>query len=309
MGNSRRPQYTDHIADLRRYSSGSVGIFTFLSLLALTMLLRANILFAAAVVTLPLNLVAWILAHRRARAISDTPTSKVASAAQGYCEIIGAGKQMGEDPLFSLHSQTRCLWYRYLVEECSPSNEWNEKASGESKDPFALDDGSGVCAINPDGAEILVRGKKSWEVGDQRYTEWILFEQQPLYVVGQFTTSRPSEFKIASEQCEGRLLSKPDGDVVAQNGRLERERDRRCDPKEQEAVRAQARSDAQANPHSLEASGETHIMQRPSDGRVFLISDHDPAALSRRYRLWSRVHLAIAVVALISLPFLWRIGH
>jgi len=35
----------------------------------------------------------------------------------------------------------------------------------------------------------------------------------------------------------------------------------------------------------------THLMRRPVDGRLFLISNHLPEKLHRRYRLWGWAHL------------------
>ena len=43
-----------------------------------------------------ISLFAWLLAMRHVRAIGDTPTSRVASAAQGYVELRGTGRALGE---------------------------------------------------------------------------------------------------------------------------------------------------------------------------------------------------------------------
>lgn len=47
------------------------------------------------------SLIAWVFAQRRRRAIADTPTSRIASAAQGYVELSGYGKPLDYPPLLS----------------------------------------------------------------------------------------------------------------------------------------------------------------------------------------------------------------
>src|SRR3989339_1598907 len=63
-----------------------------------------------------ISIVAWLSALKRLRAVRDTPTSKVASAAQGYVELVGRGRPYGE-PLISKLRALPCLWYRYKVEQ------------------------------------------------------------------------------------------------------------------------------------------------------------------------------------------------
>ena len=89
-------------------------------------------MFVCVVLMVPLSLFAWTSAYRRARAVDDTPTSKVASAAQGYCELIGAGKPLAGAPLMSPHSHVPCLWFRYTVERKDSDNKWVQQEKGES---------------------------------------------------------------------------------------------------------------------------------------------------------------------------------
>jgi len=63
-----------------------------------------------------LALFAWLVTRQRLRAMGDTPTSRIASAAQGYVELRGLGKAMGGTPLLSPLTHLPCLWYRYKTE-------------------------------------------------------------------------------------------------------------------------------------------------------------------------------------------------
>ncbi len=78
-----------------------------------------------------ISILAWLSALNRLRAIRDTPTSKIASAAQGYVELTGRGHPFGE-PLLGKLSLLPCLWYRYKVERRESGNKWKSMDSGES---------------------------------------------------------------------------------------------------------------------------------------------------------------------------------
>jgi hypothetical protein len=60
---------------------------------------------------------AWMMSLRRALAIGDTPTSRIGSAAQGYVELVGRGRNHPNFPVVSKLTQLPCLWYRYIVEQ------------------------------------------------------------------------------------------------------------------------------------------------------------------------------------------------
>jgi hypothetical protein len=99
-----------------------------------------------------ISIFSWFTALKKLRAVRDTPTSKIASAAQGYIELVGSGKTFGDTPLLSKHSLLPCLWYRYTVAKKNHKNEWRTEESGESDASFVVDDGSGHCVIHPHGA-------------------------------------------------------------------------------------------------------------------------------------------------------------
>jgi len=263
-------------------------------------------MFVCVVLMVPLSLFAWTSAYRRARAVDDTPTSKVASAAQGYCELIGAGKPLAGAPLMSPHSHVPCLWFRYTVERKDSDNKWVQQEKGESDASFILDDGSGECVVDPDGAEMLVTKKESWIQGDYRYTEWLLIERQTLYVLGQFATRGSVDLALDAAEDIKQLLAEWKKDAESLNKRFDLDRDGQLDLREWELARAQARREVMASHRELRATSELHVMHLPRDGRLYLISDLEPAGLARKYRWWSWFHIAIFFAALVALPILWK---
>ncbi|HYN79649.1 MAG TPA: hypothetical protein VES73_17855 [Lamprocystis sp. (in: g-proteobacteria)] len=146
------------------------------------------------------------LAFWRLRTISDTPTARIQSAAQGYVELAGLARpHLGQvkGPLTDLP----CLWYRYRIEKRSSgrNREWIRIDGGESTGPFVLDDGSGQCLLEPTGATLLLLrqdrwtgphrnprapGTTSWfQASDRfRFTEERIADGDPLYCLGRFET-------------------------------------------------------------------------------------------------------------------------
>ena len=243
------------------------------------------------------SLAAWMSTYRRARAIDDTPTSKVAAAAQGYTELQGRGSILAGPPVISPLAHRRCLWYRFIVER-RRDDKWEHETSGESEDSFILDDGSGLCLVDPEGAEILPGHKDTWTQTDHRYTEWLLLENEPLYALGQFQTRGAADLRLDQEQDVKTLLAEWKEDRQGLLKRFDLDRDGELDLREWELARSQARREVARMHREVRQQAELNILHRPEDGRLYLISGLPPDKLARRYRRWSIAHLAIFFAAL-----------
>jgi hypothetical protein len=265
-------------------------------------------MFVCVALMAPLSLLAWTSAFRRTRAVADTPTSKVASAAQGYVELIGTGKPLAGAPLLSPLTHLPCLWFRYTIERKDSENKWVQESKGESDASFILDDGTGECVVDPEGAEMLVTKKDSWIEGDRRYTQWLLIERQTIYALGQFATRGSIDLDLNVAEDVKLLLAEWKKDPQALHRRFDLNQDGQLDLKEWELARAQARREVAANHRDLRASADLHVMHLPQDGRHYIISDLDPGRLASKYRWWSWFHIAVFFGALIALPFIWRMN-
>lgn len=143
----------------------------------------------------------------KSRIIQDTPTSKIRSAHQGYVELIGVQRPATEGLLLSKLSHTKCTWYSYRIEHYH-DKKWVMIEHGKSEKPFMLDDGTGICYVDPMGAEISSPLMQIWSghrrypkgypkgffaklfgtTGNYRYTELLMTENMPLYALGNFAT-------------------------------------------------------------------------------------------------------------------------
>jgi hypothetical protein len=254
-----------------------------------------------------ISLFAWLSALRRLRAVRDTPTSRIASAAQGYVELIGRGTQFSDPPLLGKLSVLPCLWYRYKIERKNAKNEWTTQDSGESNDPFLLVDDSGRCVVDPSGAEILTNHKDTWTQGQYRYTEWKLLDIDSIYVIGQFRTLGGSSAQISTQEEMNQVLTEWKQDMQSLHRRFDLNNDGELDMNEWMLARQAARREAEKRVAEVRSQPDTNYMLQPHDGRLFLISNLPQNKLERRYWFWTWAHLAIFFGALGGLS--WILSH
>lgn len=243
-------------------------------------------------------LLAWRSAARRRHAIDDTPTSRIASAAQGRVELQGRGRPLQGQPwLHAPLDQQPCLWFRYRIEERNNKG-WDVIEQGESDEAFLLDDGSGVCVVELEGAEISPWHSHTWTSGNHRYTQAVLLGNDLLYVLGEFRSTSGVDLALSLRSDLSRRLSEWKADMPALLQGHDHNGDGTLDPTEWEAVRQKAVQAVQAEHQALRATPQTHRISVPSSGEPFLISAIQPEQLQRQLRWWSYAHIAVFMGAL-----------
>lgn len=250
-----------------------------------------------------ISLYAWASTLRRFRTVGDTPTSQVASAAQGYVELIGLAEVHPGAPIHAQLTKKACCWFRYEIEENDHDNQWRTLDEGESDATFLLRDASGVCTIDPEGAEVMCAHKQSWTEGEHRYTEWRVEHGDPLYAIGEFRTRSfaPSDDQVRGDV--GDLLSVWKNDQRTLLHRFDLNRDGRIDDAEWQLARAAAKREVERGHAELRALPSVDMLMQPADGRPFLLSNHEPETFKRRLAWWAWAHLAILFGALAALLY------
>ena len=239
---------------------------------------------------------AWVANYRRYRHIQDLPTSKVASAAQGYVELFGRTELLPGEPIVSKLSRSPCCWYSYQIEEKGSNDKWGIVDSGSSVEHFLLVDDTGQCVISPEGAEVLTHDDKSWEESDRRYTEWLLLPRSVVYAIGEFSTITGAAVTAGEERADvGALLVQWKADKKQLHERFDLDRDGKISMKEWELARLQARREVRAHEADVQSRSVegVHLLRKPGDGRLFLLANELPDKIGSRYRLWSAVHFVI----------------
>ena len=255
-----------------------------------------------------ISLIAWLSTLHRRRAISDTPRSQIASAAQGYVELHGTGKPLDYPPLLSHLTSLPCLWYRYKVEEKSGDNKWQTISSGESDVSFILEDGSGRCVVDVENAEILTRHKETWTHGRYRNTEWKLLINDPIYALGDFRTLGGGTAELDAKADITDLLSEWKKDQPSLLKRFDLNGDGLLDETEWNLARQAARREVVRSHRELRNDADVHTLRRPGNDQPYLISNLDPQHLARRFLLRAAAHLVVFLTSLATMAWVWQQG-
>ena len=254
------------------------------------------------------GLYGWLRSVKTARLVDDTPTSRIASAAQGYVELRGRGQPLDGMPLLSPVNGLPVLWYRVCTERKKSDGKWCHVATVESDASFLLDDGSGTCAVDPEGADMMVRRREVFHQGDLRHTQWCLIVADPLYVLGDFATlgSISPDLDTARQIRDLLVLWKSDQPNLL--ARFDLDGNGEIDLREWELARSQARREVLKSRDEVLSAAQAHVVRKPASNRLYLISDLAPKALTRRYRLWSIFHACVFLASAAAAAWFHGIG-
>lgn len=260
------------------------------------------------------------LAHKRL--VEDTPTTLLRSAAQGTVEISGIARLFDGERIFAPLTGRECCWYRYAIERRQRDERgrtrWTPVERGISPHLFMLDDGTGTCAVDPEGADVMPSIRNAWRGNSRipprlsaqpgrfmrlygheyRYSEELLEIGKPLYALGFLRThggaATPAD---QSAETAARLRAlKSDRTTLLQ--RYDRDGNGEIDLHEWE----QARRDAEAETRAAHATGASlplavDVLARPADGnQPFLLSAESESQLRRRHAAAGFGWLAAGVV-------------
>ena len=250
--------------------------------------------------------------HRR-RVMEDMPTARIRSASQGYVELIGQALPP-DVPLFSPITRTPCCWYRFKIEkrDRDSNRNWSVEQQGVSTTQFWLDDDTARCIIDPEGAEVHALTRRTWtgttaqlipgtrEVmttgdNDHRYTEQLILPGQTLYALGWFASLSPLQASSHAEVRERIAAWKAD---PQQRRAFDTNRDGELDMAEFEQLRQQAAAAVEAERRERAVQPQTHVLRRPKEKRLFLLTTepHDDLTRTLRWQAW--VWLAVGVLGL-----------
>lgn len=261
-----------------------------------------------------------------ARLIEDTPTSRVRSAAQGYVELEGrAGLLSGTRNVAPL-TQRDCAWWRYRVQHRDDSGKgrrerWCTVASGRSGQPFLVDDGTGSCIVQPEGAVVLAAESTTWYGAtpwprdfpgtpnrrgagtDYRYFEERIHEHELVYALGQFRTVSGTDTADADEALRALLAEwKRDAESLAR--RFDRDGDGTVSLEEWEQARLEARRSVEQQREERPAVAARHLLGPPGGGRLYLLATFRAADVARRFRRRALLAFAGFLAAVYALGWL-----
>ncbi len=254
---------------------------------------------------------------KRARIIEDTPTSLIRSAAQGYVELQGRARLMEGEPIIAPLTGTICAWYLYRIEERRRSGSgrnshtrWVSIDKGVSDELFLIEDQTGSCIVDPEGAEVTPSARSVWYGsttrptggppaghswfggGRYRYTEWRIAPGDPLYAIGEFqTVGGGGDLPATAAEVRELLREWKRTPQVMQT--FDRNRDGQVDAREWEAAQLAARAQVMREQQERAMSPGTDLLRRPQvSGRPYILSVRPQDAMASGYRWLARGGLA-----------------
>ncbi|HSH97951.1 MAG: hypothetical protein ACAH07_00625 [Methylophilaceae bacterium] len=253
-----------------------------------------------------ISIFAWASNYRRSRLVSDTPLSRIASAAQGYVELSGRASVDKDNLILSPLSNTSCIWYRYWIYTKNGKDNWQQTDHGVSSSTFEINDGSGKCQIDPDNAEVIAADKKTRYENAHKYVEELLYGGGIIYALGELTTIGGANSALDLKQDVGELLANWKQNPAALKQRFDLDKNGEIDLREWELARRQAVREITLQHREIHSQAGVNVMRAPRDGRIFLLSNLSPDKLKNRYLLWGTLHLLIMIAAATAAFIMWQ---
>lgn len=219
-----------------------------------------------------LGLLGSLILFRRCRILQDTATSSLRTVSQGYTELIGSAMvfpgEMGPGPLHL------------------PPVVWFSTPQQTSDQTFLVHDELGSCTVDPSDAEIIAPLHF-------RQQHWFraIFPGQTIYVLGQLTTLTSHQTDREKRQAVLHLLGQWKKDQHEMLRRFDQNGDGKIDS--QELLRARDAAEQTIDDH-LDYEYQqtaTHIVEKPKDGRPFILSNIPLENLLERYSNMMLTHL------------------
>lgn len=267
---------------------------------------------------------------RKARTIEDTPLAKIRSAAQGYLSVSGIARGIDSDIVIAPLTGQPCLWYHYTIERRDSDGKrtrWTTIESGVSEKFFALDDGTGICHIDPQRAEVTAAISQCWQGTERRpngpsrrasstfgfstlfsqqyrYRENRIHAQEWVYVLGWFETWHAPSLADRSAAQTKLLLNTWKQDRDALLARFDLNRDGEISLAEWERARRAAQQQAQQDVRDEPSAPAVNTLSRsPLRDQPYLIGTKDPHDIAHKYRRNAIVSLAAGFAFAVFLFF------
>ncbi len=262
---------------------------------------------------------------KRYRLIADTPTARIHSAHQGYVELQGQALPSTNGVLHSPLTGRECVWYHYKVEREKGSGKnrrWVCEREGSSDEWFQLDDRSGICQIDPEGAEVKATVRKRWHghtpspVGGPpeqrlgfrfnvsfgasryRYLEELILEYETVYALGRFQSLGGGRDQLDQTREAGEIIRQWKADYQQLLARFDSNGDGQLDGDEWQQVQDRARNEVLQRHNELQTLPTVHVMMRPDEAdQPYLLSTYDEEKLARRYRWFACGCFAALLIA------------
>ena len=244
------------------------------------------------------SLALWAALRAKAihRYITDTPRSKISSAAQGFVEVQGRCEFYGNRETQGFMSGPPCVWHRYLLLRLRPI----PLQVGASEIPFIVRDDSGVCVVDPTGAKIVSSSKRSWSSDGTWFSSSYIRHGTQLYVVGEIRADGCSLLSYNENAEVGSLLVRWKKDKPWLLEEFDVDRNGELDTEEWASAVKRAKKISRDIFEQQSIDRVENVIRRPRNGMPMLISDRHPDQLATQFFMLSNFNAAVAVVCMLA---------
>jgi hypothetical protein len=158
-----------------------------------------------------------------------------------------------------------------------------------------MTDGSGECIVDPAGASIVALRVDHYRDARQAWTERVILPQDPLCVIGEFSTSAAEVSEEEIEYRVGKLIAEWKKDLRALIKRFDLNGDGQFSAQEWDLVRAAARREVKAD-IAVQRLKPQNLLSKPRDARPFLVAAQDSGQFRRDLAIWAWLQLALLLL-------------
>jgi len=253
-------------------------------------------------------------ALKKKRLIEDIPTSTVRGLAMGMVELIGKAKKKA-----ILHSPIMnwdCVFFQYKIERYEKhgkSSHWRTIMQGNSGlMPFYLEDATGKVLVLPQGAQTILPEDFKYETHSfsdipknlesfmsknaisyksifgfkhrLRFREWIIQENDPVYVLG--CAKKSTHFQKELEKQTKEILAKLDKDPALKS-KLDFNKDGHISQEELQLAEKKINKALLKKAMKASQTGDVFdvIIGKGKESKVFIISNHSQKSLVKKLHL------------------------
>ncbi len=225
-----------------------------------------------------LSLVWAFLLYRRIRFLEDTSHSSLNSAAQGYAVLTGKVSLYENEVVRGPHRELPAMvWYRKYLYTSSAG--------------FLLNDGKGICTVDPRDAEVIT---PRHHYGSEAY--YAIFPHEKIYVLGQLETLSKQRNEHERKALVTSKIVEWKRHPVRFLDYFDRNNDGAIDESEMTQVRNSAERTVDNSLEEIYQAPASHVISRPTDGRPFIISSIHPDELLTRYKRAMIFHFSIWII-------------
>ncbi len=231
------------------------------------------------IIILSILSLAWaFLLYRRIRFLEDTSHSSLNSAAQGYAVLKGKVSLYQNEVVRGPHRELPTMvWYRKYLYTSSAG--------------FLLNDGKGICTVDPRDAEVIT---PRHHYGSQAY--YAIYPDETIYVLGQLETLSKQRNEHERKALVTSKIVEWKRHPVRFLDYFDRNNDGAIDESEMTQVRNSAERTVDNSLEEIYQAPASHVISRPTDDRPFIISSIHPDDLLTRYKRAMIFHFSIWIV-------------